>query len=272
MKVRFALLAAVAGVALAASAQAAISFTGSYSENFDSMGAGGTSAPTDWTVASLGTNAPAAGGSGQPMTVKPTLTVDNGSYGGSPNGTATSGGNSFNYGTTGASDRALGNMPTTSYGGAMVMQAAFTNATGASIGALTIGYTGEQWRFNQSSSSTGLEGIILYYSTDATTGFTAVSLDFVAPQQTDTQSGLSRYQFLDGNAAANRVVLSKTYTLPAALPSGSAFYLRWFDQNDSGTTDHGLAIDNVTISTVPEPATLSLLGLAALPLIRRRRA
>lgn len=267
MKVRYPALAAVAAMAIGATVQAAIPFTGSYSENFDSMGAAGTVAPTDWTLASLGTSIPANGGSGLAMTAKTPLIVDNGSWNGSPNGTQTGTGGAFNYGSTGSAERALGAIPTTAFGGAIVYQAAFTNNTGGSITSLDIAYVGEQWRYNQGTSSTGTEKFVLYYSTDAINAFTPVGLDFVAPWQTTG----SPYSSLDGNAPANRLAVSGSYTLPSPLADGGSFYLRWFDQNDGGTTDHGLAIDDVTIA-VPEPTSMAVLGLGALALIRRRRA
>lgn len=268
------LVGAAALLCIASAASAAISFTGSYSQNFDSMGSAGTAAPAEWGIYSLGSNMNANGGTGMALNAKTTLAVDDGSNFGSPNGTATPTGNSFNYGTTGSSERALGNIPTSAYSGDILIQAAFTNNTGSAINALNIGYTGEQWRFNQATSSSGLEGIALYFSsTSATAGFTAVgtAFDFVAPNQTVAQSGLpGAYRPLDGNAAANRVVLSGTYTLPSSLADGSTFYLRWFDRNEGATTDHGLAIDDVSVSLVPEPASLSVLMLGGLLLGRRR--
>lgn len=277
MSVSRALLSAAAMLCLASAASAAIPFTGAYSQNFDSMGSAGTAAPAEWGIYSLGTNLNAGGGEGKALTAKTTLAVDDGSNNNSPAGTATAAGNSFNYGASGSSERALGNIPTTAYGGDIVIQAAFTNNTGAPINALNIAYTGEQWRFNQATAGTGApESIVLYYSaTSETSGFSAVGtgFDFLAPSQTVAQSGLpGAYRPLDGNAAANRVLLSGTYNLASPLPAGGTFYLRWFDENESATTDHGLAIDDVSVSLVPEPASLSLLMLGGLLLGRRRKA
>jgi hypothetical protein len=245
--------------AAASSAQAAAIFTaGIYSQDFNSMGIAGTAAPTDWLVGTLGgTFNRVTDGGGTATSVA--LTVDNGS-----NGTA---GLSFNFGTTGDADRAVGNNPTTASGD-RVIQLALNNNTGAPITDLIIGYTGEQWRQSQGISSSGVEKLRLYYSLSPNSGWVSISsLDWTAPKQGAANAAL------DGNAAANRNVLSATFTPGAAIPDATNFYLRWLDWNDNGTNDHGLAIDDVSITAVsaPEPSSLAFLALGGFALLRRRR-
>jgi hypothetical protein len=53
---------------------------------------------------------------------------------------------------------------------------------------------------------------------------------------------------------------------PAHQPGGPSY--GWFSQL---TMSGGLAVDNATLTVVPEPATMCLLGLGALSLIRRKK-
>ncbi len=50
---------------------------------------------------------------------------------------------------------------------------------------------------------------------------------------------------------------------------GVTLFLRWSDVNDTGN-DAGLAVDNFSLSAVPTPGSLALLGLAGLVMRRRR--
>jgi hypothetical protein len=134
-----------------------------------------------------------------------------------------------------------------------------------------LSYTGEQWRRAQSTSSSGPERLrVLYSATSATDGFVymGTAFDFTAPQDASGQAEIA----LDGNAAANRTVISGVFTLPALLPQNAPFWIRWHDWNDNATYDHFLAVDDVSV--VPEPGTLAMLagaGLVGLVLIWRRR-
>ena len=266
-------ISAAALLCAVSAASAAIPFTGSYSQNFDSIGPTGTAAPTDWTVGTLAagsTNARQLNGGGA-MTPR-SLYVNDGT-GGVANGQTAAVGRSFNLGASGAADRAIGAAGTTNdgtdiQGGDRILQGAFTNSSGVSISSMTIGYTGEQWRFAQGTSSSGDESIFLFYSTSPDSGWVSVGLDFVAPHQ---KTGFTAHTALDGNAATNRIVLSKEFSLPQPLAAGGSFYLRWHDWNDNATSDHVLAVDDVSISAVvPEPASLSLLMVGGLLLGRRR--
>ena len=56
---------------------------------------------------------------------------------------------------------------------------------------------------------------------------------------------------------------------------GSNILFNYFDINATSTTDPNrlnfVVFDNVTVTPVPEPATLVALGLGAAALLRRRR-
>ena len=76
---------------------------------------------------------------------------------------------------------------------------------------------------------------------------------------------------LDGNASANRIAISSTFT-GVTLNSGDEIMFRWSDPDETGN-DMGLAIDDLTVtfSQVPEPSTTVLGGLALFGMIAWRR-
>jgi hypothetical protein len=60
-------------------------------------------------------------------------------------------------------------------------------------------------------------------------------------------------------------------TLPAMAPTTGRFGLRYVVSDTSANGDY-LGIDDVSVKPVPEPATLSLVGLGVVALgLRRRR-
>jgi hypothetical protein len=240
---------------------------GIYTQNFDSIGPTGTTPPLNWLSGDytpyrnrqLLDAAPAA-------VQNDPLVPDDGSSGTTAQ--------SYNYGTTGDPDRAIGHIGTTSNYGDSGLQVALFNNTGAPITQLTIEYVGEQWRYYQGASSSGPEKLRMYISSANNAGYIALpTLDFTAPHQT----GEVANRALDGNLATNRVGISGTVDLAAiGYPGGAVgpeqvFFLTWHDWNDNATLDHGLAVDDVRITAVPEPATMALLALGGLALLRRRR-
>jgi hypothetical protein len=226
------------------------------SESFDSMGSAGTTLPAAWTAGYLGTvgtqnrlaMSPYAG-NGQSITAMPVVV----NAGGMPSPDV---GTVLNLGSAGSSDRALGNYPRTNPSGDQIMQVAIVNTTGGSLASIDVSYAGEQWRQAQGTSSSGPEMLrFLASTTSPTTGFTYFpGLDFTAPKQGAANIAL------DGNLAANRAVITGTITLPGAVPAGGTFYLRWHDWNDNSTTDHFLAIDDLTVTrgSGPLPPTVAI--------------
>ena len=223
-----------------------------YTQDFDTLASTGTSSslPTGWEFSESGTNANATYSAGT----------------GSSNT-----GETYSFGATASTERAFGGL----LSGNLIptIGAAFSNNTGATIASLAIAYTGEQWRVGTLSRS---DRIDFQFSTDATSLTTGTytdldTLDFSSPTTTGA-IGL-----LDGNAAANRTALSSAIS-GLNIANGATFWIRWTDFNATGADD-GLAVDDfsltprgTTISPVPEPGTLVLLGLglAGLAAVRRR--
>ena len=219
------------------------SYTGTpITENFDGLGTTGTNITllTGWDA---GHFSPAiqqgtAGGSGA-ATVTDALAVDNGSHdtAGTPM--------LANFGTTGASDRALGSFARTAPAGDQFLQLAIKNDSGSPITSFVLTYTGEQWR----SSSTPVQPLTVWYSnTDPTNGFVSMGSAF-----TFNSPNVSGTGQIDGNAAGNRTVISATYRPAAPIAAGSTFYIRWYDINENGVSDDFLAIDDLTVTPASGP-------------------
>lgn len=248
---RFFALTLLAAASLSAQA-AAINLDAdnlSYQQNFDSLAASGTTGtalPAGWSFLETGNSA-------------------NTSYGVSDGSSNT--GNTYSFGKTGSSDRALGGLLSSNL--VPVFGVSFVNQAGRAIESLSISYVGEQWRLGANNRNDRLN---FQYSTDATalnngSWKSLGALDFIAPVSTGGARAL------DGNA--NSRSLSGSIA-GLNLAQGGSLWLRWSDVDASGADD-GLAIDNfslnATLAPVPEPSSYALLlaGLGAVGLMSRRR-
>ncbi len=218
---------------------------GAYTQNFDTLPAGGTFTLPNNGPFGLADAPVLAGGLGGWSFAKYEGTgtvalfrVDAGS---------STSGSVYSYGTGTATDRALGLLASGTtiarFGSALV------NNTGQTITQFTLSYTGEEWR----RGSAAANKLTFEYATDATdinTGtFTAApALDFTAPNTTGTSVAV------DGNAAANRTAVSATVTGLNWAP-GQTLTLRWTDVNDSGNDD-GLAVDDLSFTTPIDPSSV----------------
>jgi uncharacterized protein len=188
-------------------------------------------------------------------------------------------GSFYSFGSSAASDRALGTLPSDSSASAsMRLGARFVNNTAGTITGFNFLYDGEQWR-NAGVTNINNQFIVAYAVFPANTGsigavgvFTTISsAEFNTPKD---GTGSSTGALLDGNDAANRVAgLGGTIT-GLSVASGDEIWLRWFDAN-SPSADAGMAIDNFGITfeaaSIPEPSLAALIGLGFLFLVRRAR-
>src|SRR6185503_10448274 len=82
------------------------------------------------------------------------------------------------------------------------------------------------------------------------TWINAPSLDFLTPNLTGAGAH-------DGNLSANQTQVGGSIGF-LNIPVGGTFWVRWVDaQLPGGGAEDGLAIDNFSISAVPEAATLA---------------
>ena len=154
-------------------------------------------------------------------------------------------------GTNPVTDRALGSVAS---GGTLTVfhAAKLTNNTGGTIDSLAVSYAGEQWRNggNVAAHTLTFQYQVADPGTIAganapTTGWTTVpELSFTGPITGAVAATL------DGNAPANRIVRSATLVVTVA--NGREIWFRWQDPDDGGS-DHGLAVDDFSVTAGGSP-------------------
>jgi predicted extracellular nuclease/phosphodiesterase/alkaline phosphatase D-like protein len=226
----------------------AVSFSGNYSQNFDGLASSGSG--NAWTI---DVTLPGWQLFRQPALTPVAISSYNADTGAGNSGTFLS------YGSSASSDRALGSLGS---GGAYFGSAAsgavagwfavaLNNATAAPITTLAISFNGEQWR--NGGNSTAQTMVLEYgYGTgfDKVTTWTAPggSFNWSSPVATATAAAV------DGNTAGRVASLGGTLNLSATpWAADGTLWLRWTETNDSGN-DHGLAIDDLTITSAQAPA------------------
>ncbi len=173
-------------------------------------------------------------------------TGNNVTYAANAGNTAT--GNTYSYGSTGDSDRALGELDSGTF--QSTLGGCFVNNTGFMITSLSIAYTGEQWRLGAADATK--DKLDFQFSTTATSlndgaiddpkWVNVNTLDFETPNNGGATGAK------DGNAAGNRKTFAPTAIIPAGgIPFGSIFFIRWVPTNISGAND-GLAIDDFSLT------------------------
>ena len=270
MKRIIAIIGAVGIISLAAQAQVLLTSGLTVSENFDTLTTSSTTAQPSWTDNStlLGWYARRA------------ATTSAGPYGSFTYATLrlsageNSSGSVYDYGSFSSTDRAFGSISS-----GTIKSNAFglriQNDTGSPMYVDNISFWGEQWRrgqgnFNRTnylwfSYQKSSSAITDPFNTSTWTPFNALTFANPVFATASSDPGIA----LDGNAAANRTYISVNMgNLP--LSPGEEIFLRWVDPDESGN-DMGLAIDDLTVTIVPEPSTAVLGGLALLGLIAWRR-
>lgn len=196
---------------------------------FDSLASSGTTGsamPNGWYFVETGNNA------------NTTYGVDDGT---------SNSGNTFSYGSTGSTDRALGMLRSSSL--VPTIGAQLRNESGQALSEIGVNYTGEQWRLGVTGRADSLQ---FQYSLNATsivdtaaTWTTVAALNFASPTTTGAAGKL------DGNAAANRTAISGTIS-GLNLPVNATIWVRWNDIDIAGADD-GLAIDDVSFAVAGGP-------------------
>ncbi|CAN5735178.1 hypothetical protein BH24ACI3_BH24ACI3_05370 [soil metagenome] len=218
-----------------------------YTQNFDTLASTGTSSvvpPGFGFAESSGTNAA------------------NSEYSAGTGSSTT--GDTYSFGSTGASERAFGGLQT----GSLIptIGACFTNNTGAAITSFTVTYDGEMWRLGATGGR--LDRLDFQYSLNATTlldgtaTWTDVNgLDFVTPNTSGDTAGAR-----DGNEPLFRTAGITAIVGSLSIPNGATWYIRYLDFNASGADD-GLAVDNFSMlvgaGATSAPVTVSGRVLAA---------
>ncbi len=208
------------------------------SENFDGLNTTGTAFPVAGVpFVAWDTDATDA--------VITTMTTDTGSG---------NGGGIRNVGVAGVNavtDRALGSL-----GSGTVIPAFGLNVqnnTGGAIGGFTVSYRSENWR---SGDNAGVEVWNFQYaivtSEISMDTSAATWIDFDALDMTELNAGLTTAAARDGNASGNFATISGN--LAVTLNAGEFIAFRWLDANNTGA-DAIMAVDDFTITAVPEPTT-----------------
>ncbi len=235
-------------------AQALITATGSYAQDFDALLNTGSGTWAD--------NTTIANWYSQRTGTGVTITATTGS--------ANAGG-LYSFGAAAATDRSLGSVGSNNVvAGGFAHGVQFKNTSGATASDIKVSYTLEQWR---NSGSVSVHQLYCYYKKSATiidslnapdtfriplvdinaiNGWTQIpALTLNSPITGGTAGAL------DGNLAANRVSATAISIPGLTLANNEFLMIKWDDSNHV-TTDHGLGIDDVniswTVSSTPVPS------------------
>ena len=219
-----------------------------YTQNFDVMGATGTSLPTYWSAI----RASGSGTSGADLSP----IADNG---------ASNSGGVYNVGTINSTERALGSLGSGSTVPAFGIS--FINNADEAISEITISADVEQWR--SGSSSTANESLVFEYSLNATSLNSGDWVPVSALNANEIQTTSISAVNIDGDDAANTSKISAKIDLTSTpWNKDTKIYLRWTDSNDAGS-DGILAIDNfefkATISSLSTQSFEGIEGLSVYP-------
>lgn len=250
----------------------------SYSQNFNSLPTGETGSSLEWTNNST---VPGwyQGYWGDTKVEWSFQVVPNGTGGVTSGGVSTNTAARFaNLGHANSTDRSLGLYRLNSFNGSV--GAVFQNNSGITLTGFSLGYTGEQWRrggteetslFFEYQIVNSIDGLDINSAPEDWTRVDALQFD--SPRFDGT--GLN----LDGKHANNRSVIAPV-TIMATIAEDEFLVTRWYQNRtntdgDSVTVYHMLAIDDVSMTVIPEPShyvwALGSVGLL-LALARRRRS
>lgn len=234
-----------------ASGQVTMNGAGSYTQNFDALAATGTGITwTDNSVSTIPNWFSQRTGTGT------TYKADNG---GSNAGALNS------YGTGTVAERALGTIGSANAAAGHFAHGVLLQNTGTSaVGTFTLGYTMEQWR---NGGVAAIQSLTVWYkiSSSAITSLTPntnTGWTQVTALTTDSPIHTTTAAALDGNAAANKVILTGVSIPGLTVAPGEYVMIKWEDPDNSGS-DHGLSIDDVTVAWAVSCITTSTINISA---------
>lgn len=227
-------------------AQINMSASGSHTQNFDALISTGTGT---WT-----SNSTIPGWYSQRTGNGSTITAGTGS---------SNAGSLSSFGATGSTERALGSVGSGNAAiGNMAHGVLLRNTSGNTITDIKVSYTLEQWRCGGATSLSQL--IHGYYKTSATpidtlhppdTNYTTTLINNNSVYAWTQIPGLTLGSLvnattggaLDGNLAANRASVVDIALPGLSLANNEYIMIKWDDSNHV-QSDHGLALDDVTIT------------------------
>ena len=228
----------------------AVNFSGTYSETFNSMGTTGTTPPAGWSVktGNSGSNsttwAAAITGTGTNSVASMVATAGSLTATAAPSTTSNNG---FNAQGSSSSDRVLATSPTSISGAALEL--AITNATGATITALQVGY--DIRRYTAPATANELPGYWLFYSLD--NGATWTNVSTLNPFISGTNG------VVVPNSVGVTTVPGTSFILSASWEVNQTLLLRWVDDNAAQSSpDQIIGLDNVIILTPNQPPVVTL--------------
>ncbi|MEY4245828.1 MAG: hypothetical protein RLZZ245_3413, partial [Verrucomicrobiota bacterium] len=152
----------------------------------------------------------------------------------------------YNYGVSGAPDRALGLLASNS--NTMSLGALIKNDSAEAFTGLKFSFTAEFWR---NANSAGNTLVFEYGKVDGSTVTTSNFMDptkggnLFPPMDIAGPTVAASNSVLDGNDPANQKIVTDV-VVPVNLAPGETAFIRWKDSNDANDDD-GLAIDNLSI-------------------------
>jgi len=188
---------------------------------------------------------------------------------------STNNGSLYAFGGTGSGERALGSIASGTTG-TVYYGFRFVNTGAISLTNLQVSYTGELWRLTDVTATQTIDFEFGIFDAGAGSitggGYTGIdSLDYAVTGSGTAQTG-------GVSSPISTTSISNGAGTAINLAAGQELWIRWADPDNAGT-DHGMAIDNLTVTfsaaaAVPEPGTLALLApglLAGAVLVARRR-
>lgn len=195
-------------------------------ENFDGMGTG-TTLPTAFRLRTMGattnywtsgvTNTTQAASTGSPIT-----------------------GGTYNWGTTGTNDRAVGAMSSGTFATPNNLVLNLANNGVNDITSFAVSYNAERYRQNSNSVA-----IQFFYSVD--NGSTWISVPGLDLGTGNFPSGPNTYFFSNP-----QVTVAPTTTFSAVVPAGGNVLMRW-SLNTGGTNSQGIGIDDIVVDASYAP-------------------